>query len=344
MKKTLYSVAKYLLGLISGVALFWYAFRDRTLDSLLNDLSQANIYWMLAALVVAAFSHLLRAIAWRMQLRAAGYSPSVLNTFASVMFMYLANQVLPRAGELARCSVLLKSDKVPIATSFGTVVVSRVLDMVMLFIFLGVIFGLEYDTLMGYMAQFMAKKANGETDYTLLYVLGGVLIVLAGMAWLLRDKLLRIPLVQKLWNFVTQLIDSALSIRNLQSPILFVLSSIAIWLMYWLNTYVGFYCFSRILAFDINYPYFALIATIMGGLGMAFPVPGGIGPYHTALIYTFTGFLAGMTSKEEAEALGQSYAILMHTSQFVMFIIVGGISYLYLVLQTPKDSAMQPAN
>ena len=224
------------------------------------------------------------------------------------------------------------------------VVVSRVLDMVMLFIFLGVIFVLESETLLGYVAQYMAKKADGATDYSPIYIAIGAMAAAAAGAWFMREKLLKIALVKRLWDFVVQLAESALSIRKLQSPTLFVLTSVSIWLMYWLNTYVGFYCFSHILDFDIDYLYFALIATIMGGLGMAFPVPGGIGPYHQALIFTFVGFLGGIATPKEATDLGQSYAILMHTSQFIMFVVIGGLSYLYLVLQTPKDSAIQPAN
>jgi len=254
----------------------------------------------------------------------------------------MVNQVLPRAGELARCSILLRSDKIPVATSFGTAVVSRILDMVMLFLFLGSVVLLERDTIMAYLGQVTASKSGGP-NYTLYIVLAALAALGASVVWIMRTRLLRLNIVQRLVHFMRELIYGAMSIRNLQSPVFFVAASVSVWLLYWANTIIGFYCFAQIAALPTDLVYFGLIVTVMGGLGMAMPVPGGIGPFHQAVIFTFVGFLApGIISNPEAQAMGQSYAVLMHTSQFVFLILAGAVSYFYLILRPSNDSARVP--
>ncbi len=50
--------------------------------------------------------------------------------------MYISNMAIPRSGEIARCSALKRYEKIPVSQSFGTVVIERIFDMIMLGILL----------------------------------------------------------------------------------------------------------------------------------------------------------------------------------------------------------------
>lgn len=332
-------ILQYVLGLALGGVLLYTATDDVDLDKLLTDLQRVNVWWLVAALTVGMASHLLRAIAWRMQLRAAGYDPSLINTFSSILFMYAANQVMPRAGEVARCSILLKSDKIPLATSFGTAVASRVLDVLTLGLLIGVILLLERGTLLSFLAETAGNGSSTGPNFLLLggLALAGVL-ALAAM-WFWRRQLLQFHLVQRIKMFIIDLIKGAISIRNLNSPVLFVLTSVAVWFGYWASSYLFFFCFADTAALGVNLMYFSLLVTLMSGIGMLVPTPGGIGPYHQAVVFTFRIYLApGLMTIEAAKQMGMTWAVVSHASQFFMLIFTGFLAYFFLVSRTPRDS------
>ncbi len=49
---------------------------------------------------------------------------------------YLANFAFPRLGELTRCVSLSKAEKIPVDKLFGTVIVERVIDLMMVMMLL----------------------------------------------------------------------------------------------------------------------------------------------------------------------------------------------------------------
>ena len=106
-------------------------------------------------------------------------------------------------------------------------------------------------------------------------------------------------------------------------------------------TYVAFFSIDTFFELDTNLAYFGLIVTIMGGIGMAMPVPGGLGPYHAAVIFTFVAF-GIMATAEQSEYLGQTFAVIMHASQVIMILVSGAVSYLFLLWKDPVDSAVSP--
>ena len=55
--------------------------------------------------------------------------------------------VIPRGGEVSRCYNLYKLERTPADTSFGTVVVERIVDLVCLVALIGLAFVIESDKL-----------------------------------------------------------------------------------------------------------------------------------------------------------------------------------------------------
>jgi len=145
MKKTL----QYLLFFVLGAGLIWYSIASGIINptKLWDDVSHANLWWVAAMIVFMIIAHGSRAARWKMLLEPLGYNPSFMNVNNAVWLGYFANNLVPRLGEVTRCSQLYKSDGIPIDKSLGTVVTDRIFDVVTLFLLLLLHFVLDFDKL-----------------------------------------------------------------------------------------------------------------------------------------------------------------------------------------------------
>ena len=55
------------------------------------------------------------------------------------MIGYLSNFALPRLGEVTRCVTLGRKEKIPVDSLFGTVIIERVIDLLMLILIMMVL-------------------------------------------------------------------------------------------------------------------------------------------------------------------------------------------------------------
>ncbi len=332
---------KYVLGLGLGAIFLYLAFAGADWEEIKTAVQTINPGWMILSLSVGLFSHFIRAVRWQMQLKASGYQPTHLRLFASVMVGYLVNQALPRAGEVARCTSLMRSDKVPLSTGFGTVVIERVFDLMILIVLIALAFVLESETIFSFLgAAFGGSEGDGSGGISWLAILGIAGVAGLLLAWVFRKALLKLPLVQKGITFGRELVQSALSIRHIERPWLFILYTAIIWACYWFMTYFCFFAIDEFWNLDMNLLYLSLVTTVMGGIGMAIPVPGGTGPYHAAVTFTFVALLVA-GGEEASRHLGQTFAIIMHSAQVVMMVSAGMLGYAYLMIQKPVDSSLE---
>ncbi|WNJ16186.1 lysylphosphatidylglycerol synthase transmembrane domain-containing protein [Pontibacter sp. G13] len=340
-KEKLVSILKYLGGIGLGVALMYFAFQDTSIEKLKGDLANAHYGWLIASISIGLLSHFLRSVRWNMQLTAAGHSIPYGNTFAATMVTYLVNMALPRAGEVARCTAVYKTDRIPVATSLGTVVIERAIDAIILLGLIFLAFSLEADTLTEVLASsvlgLMGKSADSINIPLILGSLVGIGLLGLGAIYILRNKLLAIPFFREIWAFISQLLKSTLSIKDIDKPWLYVVYTISIWVCYWLMTYVAFFSMPGFEETSYNWPYLALITTVIGGIGMALPIPGGVGSYHQAIILTFTTLVV-LPTVEASQELGQSFALLLHSAQMVMLLLAGLVGYMFLMAKEPKSS------
>jgi uncharacterized membrane protein YbhN (UPF0104 family) len=343
LKRNALNILKYSIGIGLGALLFWFAFRDKPVSEIIQDLKAADLGWIGLALLIGFASHVLRAIRWRMQLVASGYLPSLPNSVAAIMVTYLVNLAIPRGGEIARCSALFKTDKVPVSVSGGTVLTERAIDLLLLLMILLIAMFLEAPKLMGYFQAAGQATDPGDTGggISLFWILGGLLLIGLFTLWLFRKKIKGSALFYRATEFAREVIRSALNIRKVRNIPLFILYTILIWVGYWMMSYFAFFSIREIAALDIDHLYFSFFVLLMGGIGFAIPIPGGIGPYHQAVIFTFVAFnVAG--SEAVSRDLGQTFALAMHTSQLIMMIVGGGLAYLFIFWIKPRDAALSP--
>ena len=97
-----------------------------------------------------------------------------------------------------------------------------------------------------------------------------------------------------------------------------------IWLTYWLMAASTVWSAPFLSDLDLID---ALFLSLVGGIGFAVPVPGGIGAFHF-VISTALSVIYGVPVE-----LGIVYATLSHTSQAVTQIFFGAVSYVYEALK-----------
>ena len=92
-----------------------------------------------------------------------GYKPSLFNTFGVTMVGYLANTFVPRLGEILKCTLLGKYEKIPVQKLIGTVVIERVFDFVCYLIFILFTFLIQYKLVGNFIEEIIAPIMNNNT-------------------------------------------------------------------------------------------------------------------------------------------------------------------------------------
>lgn len=129
--------ARGVLGAVITLALLWWVLRDVSPAEVMAELRGASPWWLATAVLLATFSFVLRAARWRVLLEPGHVGSSFEARFGATCTGFAANNLFPaRLGELIRAYVLSRVATVPFGASVGSLVVERVLDGLVLAIFL----------------------------------------------------------------------------------------------------------------------------------------------------------------------------------------------------------------
>ncbi|QCR24056.1 lysylphosphatidylglycerol synthase transmembrane domain-containing protein [Pontibacter sp. SGAir0037] len=333
MKKLL-SVLKYSLLLAVSAFLMWYALKELDFEKLWAELQNVNYFWIILSLLMGVAAYFSRAYRWQMQLKTADYRPSLINTYNAMMVGYVANLVLPRMGEVVRCSVLKRTNGIPVNTAFGTVIAERFIDTVMLLVALGLTFLLEFGRLRDFFIGLFQDKYNSlEQNFSSFYLLGAILLILVFLflatGVLYFNKLKKNAFFLKVVAFVKGMLQGIFSIAKLESQSRFWAHTVFVWFMYFTMSWVVFYALPGTAHLSWTA---GLSILVIGSLGMAAPVQGGVGVYH--LLVQTTLLLYGV-SKEA----GMAYALVAHTSQTLLVVLMGVLSFIASMVKPPEAGA-----
>lgn len=328
-------VIQYTLTLLLALLLFWVLFKDRDPAELWEKLKQTDLRWVALSIGISLLSHLHRGWRWVIALRPLGHKAPVFLAFMAVMVGYLANLALPRMGEVSRCAVFNRATGVPVSVAFGAVVAERVLDLILLLSFTALTVILGFDKIGNFLASFFGGQEGAYTK--LSYALGGlVLLGVAGLValYLLRDALKKLPFYEKIITFLGGIRSGLLSIMKLspRDRMAYLFHTVMIWVGYFFMSYALFFSVPWTSGLGLEA---GLVTLVMGGIGMAVPVQGGIGTYHLFVS-------RGLVPFGIAVQTGEDFAVLMHTSQVFMILVVGALSLLGLMLwkkATPPHDA-----
>ena len=333
MKTRIVSAVKYLLLLLLAVSLLFLAFRGQNLEQLSANLKSANYGWVILSTLACLLAHLFRAYRWQMLIKTLEYSPpSIITTFQAVMIGYLANLALPRMGEITRCGAIHKTNNIPVDKLIGTVIIERLTDVFMLMLVISLAIMLQFELIFKFLNQhifsFIASKTSGSGFIFIIIAL--VMVSVALVIFAIKKSNFKVPgRLITLWQGLSKGLTSFYTLENKWG---YVLYSILIWFFYYLSTYLCLFAISTTAHLST---YAALSILVFGSLGMIVPVQGGIGAFHFMVA---EGLVLYAIKKSD----GLAYATIIHSSQTLLILVIGGISLILMFTSSSKKAANEP--
>ncbi|MBL7759595.1 MAG: flippase-like domain-containing protein [Sediminibacterium sp.] len=320
MKIKWLSVIQYIIFLGIGIFLVWWSLHqipDEKWEEFKDSMKSANYWLMIPVFLILSSSHIIRAMRWKILMKPMGYSPGILNVFFAVMIGYLANLAIPRLGEVLRCTILSRYEKIPADKLIGTILVERAFDVLCLGIVFVVAFISQYNIIGGYALELFHNAFESRSGQFSVQKITIVLIVLSltlATIFYLFKKLNHLSIVTAVKKIIRGVWEGLISIRNLQQKGRFLLYSAAIWTLYIGGTWVGLWATSGTESLGLPA---AISALAFASIGMII-TPGGIGAYAF--------FLAKVLEKNGVSfEIGFANGTLQWFAQFIIILIVGFI-------------------
>ncbi len=280
-----------------------------------------------------------RGLRWSNLLEPMGYFPKKWNNIHAVSLSYFVSLVIPRSGEIVRCTAINQAEGIPVDKLFGTVILERVIDSSILLLFIGCAFLLNYDIFTSLLEITGTNGEESRSYSSIIWILLIVFILSAAILYFLRAKIFASKLWGKIRGFLEGMKEGFLSIRKMKKRGQFIFYSCVIWGMY----YFSMMSMLRAMHMDSYGWNEALFLVVAGGLGVIIPTQNGIGTYHLLIKYgvfvlaSSYAFYPDLTDLEIQE-IGISLAWLQWGGQTVMMIVAGSIATAVFALQRKKKN------
>ena len=331
MNKKLYSLIKYGILLGVGAGLLYLAFKKVNINETIDKIKNANLLWVTLSVIASLIAFFSRAIRWNLLIHPLGYKPKVMNTSTALMIGYLANLAIPRLGEVTRCGTLTQSEKIPFEKLIGTVITERIIDVLSLLACMILVAFFEFERLTRFLNEnfidTFKHKINSIINSPFLILL--TLAIFFLLVYIVFASKKGKAFLNKAKVIFKGIGDGIISVRKMKKPLLFLFHTILIWTMYFLMSYFCFFALESTAGLNWHAGLFILV---VGGLGMSAPVPGGLGAYHWAVSLGL--MLFGISYDD-----GITFATLMHTTNTLVVIVLGSLSFLHLFLKQRNGTA-----
>ncbi|MDB5247610.1 MAG: hypothetical protein JWQ40_2004 [Segetibacter sp.] len=321
MKKKILNILKYVSFLGLGVFLVWWSLQQIPADKWKDfraAFSTAKYGLLIPVFFILIFSHVLRALRWKMLMLPMGYSPSLTNTFFAVMIGYLANLAVPRLGEVLKCTILAKYEHVPAEKLVGTIVAERAFDVLCLALVFLLAFAFQFEIIGDYGISLLKRLfigTSGNFDVSKFAIIIAVIIVAIFALRMLFKKFSNFPLIVAIRKILKGIWQGIVSVKDLKQKWQFIGASLGIWAMYLLGTWVGFNGTAGTAGLSIE---IAVSALAFASVGMIV-TPGGIGAY---------AFLLAKILQQNGVPfeIGFANGTLQWFAQFLIIIFAGFVS------------------
>ena len=335
MKQNLKKILKYLLSASLAVVLMWFSFRGVEWSDFMLQLEQCNWAFVLLSMGAGAFAFWLRALRWRRLLLPLDGSISRTTTFNGINIANISNFVFPRIGELVRCGVIVRRSE-PVDSSephvkkasyekvLGTVVLERGWELLVMLLMLAIVLVGGFSRYGRFFVDQIWNPMSERLGLGLwLIAAGGLFLTAVGiyLVWRFRGNN---KFCSKVWSIFRGLGQGFSSCLKMDQKWLFFAYTLMIWMTYWLMAACIMWAAPFLEGLNLVD---ALFLSLVGGLGFAVPVPGGIGAFHYIISLALLG-IYGVPME-----VGIIYATLSHTSQAITQILFGVGSYAYEALK-----------
>ena len=321
-------LVQVILSLALAIWIFWFLYKDIKLASLVEALGGASFLWIGLSIMISIWGYWIRAWRWKLLIDADGQQKSrTSHIFWALMTGYLVNLLIPRAGEVARCGVLKRTDHLQMGKLLGTVILERTVDLLLLISIILLAFLAENRIFLSLANDLVSLDSlkNAATNYLPLFLV--VVVIAGGLGiWVYRvyrDK----GLIRKLRHFARDFVKGLKSVKQVSNQTGFWSSSIMIWIIYFLMMYFVALGIPSTAALDASS---VLMVMVMGSIGMIAPVQGGVGTFHALVAFILLYY--GLSEED-----GKIFAAIIHGTQMLTVLVLGLISVFVVIKITPKE-------
>lgn len=334
-KKIISYSIRWLLPLALTVLLLYYMFSKVNFSDMWHIVTHGvDYWWILAAMVISVFSHIFRALRWRIQLRSLGINPPLMALCCSIFGTYALNLVFPRLGEIWRCTYIASREHKPFTTIVGSMISDRLSDMVTVLLLTLLTFVVATSAI----ESFLVKYPVGQNLVDLVKnpIFWGAIVIGFIIIWGVLHFGRNTPVVQKALQWFKEMWNGFASIAKMKGKWKFIGYTLCIWGCYYIQLYVAFFAFSftRELCTEPNLAFGlvpCLVAFVLSSIGMAIPSNGGLGPWNIAVMF-------GLAIYGISDAQGTAFSMLQWSGQTVMLIILGIFTMVYISFTSRKKT------
>ncbi len=320
------SIIQFIVLLSVGILLTWLSLRSvwTEREKIADSFKTANYFWVIISMIISLFSHFLRAYRWNYLLKPAGYSVKPANAVGAVLVGYFANYGLPRMGEITRCTLVTKYDKVPFEVALGTVITERIIDLLLLLVIFVLTLFAQFSQLSDLASKYifnpLMSKLSGMAQHPAQLIILIVLClgVVVGL-FLVRKKISQ-ALTGKFGTIIKGFGKGLGSVKDIDKKFQFIVLSLAIWAAYFYSLYACFFAFSGTSGLGQSE---CLVLLLFGTFGVVFS-PGGLGAYPAII----TALLLFTYHVEKISAV--AFPWMAWTSQFILIVVLGILSLILL--------------
>lgn len=331
--KWIKSGLKLFIFLSLGLLLIWYSIHNFSSDEikivrqLIVSADKLTIFY---CIVILMFSHFIRALRWKMMIIPLGKNPRLSNVFYAVLTGFFFNLIFPRLGELMKCSLISRHEKLPVDKLIGTMVAERFIDFCCLLIIILLTILTQTSLVSAYTQElWTAFTLKIKLSILPIFIVGLIIIAVIYILYI-KLKNSQLKWVFKIKTLVKGIAEGLQTIGRMNNSFLFVLYTSLIWFLYLFSIRAGFPALAELKDLGwvpsltiLTFGSFAMIAT-----------QGGIGAYQLAVQKTVG--LYGVNA-----LAGLAFGWLLWSVQTIMMIITGPISLLLLFLQNKRETKNQ---
>ena len=320
MKSTLKKILKYVLSASIAAVLLWFSFRDVDWSDFMAGVRSCRLEFILLSMAAGAFAFWLRGLRWRQLLLPIDPHTSRITTFNGVNIGNISNFVFPRIGEFVRCGVITRRTTATYDKVLGTVVLERSWELLVMLLMLAIVIIGGFDRFGTFFMEQIWQPMTSRFSFSLWWVIAALAAIGAALIYMVLKYRESNPFCIKIWGIFRGLAQGFTSCLKMDRKWLFFAYTACIWLTYWLMAASIMWAAPFLEGLDLID---ALFLSLVGGLGFAVPVPGGIGAFHFVISLALSA-VYGIPMET-----GIIYATLSHTSQAITQILFGAGSYAY---------------
>jgi len=310
-----------LLSLTFGGVLFYLVFKSIDFSDFYNRLTELDFFWIYLSMFISIFEHVIRGYRWNLMME-VGQSKK-FSTFVTtnvIIISYFFALIIPRFNDVVRCYLISKTDEINFSKSLGSVVSERFVDIISLLILIIFFLVLEFQTFILFIKSYIIDYTTLDNKSIIIFILFLILSIIISRLFIKKSKYLE--------NKFNEFKDGLISVKFIYNDKRFLLSTLFLWVTYFLMGYLIFFSFSQTTDLGINAGIAVLVA---GSIGMVVPVNAGIGAYH----FLVASILLGYNLDYES---GLFFATVLHTSQIVCLLVVGTMSSIYIFFKIRSKS------